>query len=116
MSGHRIKTYCRHLQHALIAGVCSSAFGWGAVAGAAILGFWGPVKLGAQIPEWLQQPIASAAFAMLFVFVIHLIVIAPWRAFFMLRPFSVKVAAGFIETQYPMGRFEPQQSSPRRYK
>jgi hypothetical protein len=29
-------------------------------------------------------------------------------SFFMLRPFSVKVAAGFIETQYPMGRFEPQ--------
>jgi hypothetical protein len=103
MSGHRIKTYFHHLQHALIVGVCSSAFGWGAVAGAAFLGFWGrPVKMGGPIPEWLQQPLASAAFAVLFVFVIHLIVIALIRAFFMLRPFSVKVAAGFVETQYPL--------------
>ena|ERR1700682_2990558 len=109
MSWHRIKTYFHHLQHALIVGVCSSAFGWGAVAGAAFLGFWGrPVKMGGLIPEWLLQPLASAAFAVLFVFVIHLIVIAPIRAFFMLRPFSVKVAVGFVETQYPPGRFEPQ--------
>jgi hypothetical protein len=106
MSEHRIKTYFRHLRQALIAGVVSSAFGWGAVIGASFLVFLGPLKM-IQNHEWLQ-PLIAAAFAMLFVFAIHLIFIAPWRAFFMLRPFSVKVAAGFIETQYPMGRFEPQ--------
>lgn len=111
MSERRIKTYFRHLRQALIVGVVSSAFGWGADAGAAFLGFWGrPVKMGGPIPEWLQQPLASAAFAVLFVFAIHLIFIAPWRAFSMLRPFSVKVVAGFIETQYPMGRFEAQKA------
>jgi len=105
MSERRIKIYFRHLRQALIAGVVSSAFGWGAIIGASFLVFLGPLKM-IQNHEWLQ-PFIAAAFAMLFVFAIHLIFIAPWRAFFMLRPFSVKVAAGFIKT-HPMGRFEPQ--------
>jgi|ERR1700730_2504712 len=109
MSEHRIKTYFRHLRQALIAGVVSSAFGWGAVIGASFIVFLGPLKM-VQNHEWLQ-PFIAAAFAMLFVFAIHLIFIAPYRAFRMLRPFSIKVVAGHLETQYPMTQYECQKAA-----
>lgn len=104
-----IKIYCRHWWLALIAGVCSSAFGWGAVAGAFILSVLGPLKM-AQNHEWLQ-PLITAGFALLFVFVINLIFIAPYRAFRMLWPFSIKIVAGHLETQYPIAQYECQRAA-----
>lgn len=107
MLGNKIKTYFRHLWRALIFGVCSSAFGWGAVGGAVILALLG---LSEMTQAW-TQPIASAAFAVIFVFALHLFLIAPYRAWRMLWPFSIKVVAGHLETIYPPSQIEPQKAA-----
>src|SRR5215831_7634629 len=63
-----------------------------------------------MVQAWVQ-PIASAVVAVALVCAWHLIFIAPYRALRMIRPFSVEVATGHIETLYPPCRFEPQKAA-----
>jgi len=63
-----------------------------------------------MIQGWIQ-PIASAALAVAFVFALHFLFIAPYRALRMLWPFSIKVIAGHIETLYPPSQCEPQKAA-----
>lgn len=107
MSERKIKIFCRYFHHALWFGVGSAAFGWGAVVGAVILALLGFTEM---IQAW-TEPIASAAFAVMFVFAIHFFIIAPYRAIYMLWPFSIKVVAGHLKTPYPPGPFEPQKAA-----
>jgi hypothetical protein len=79
---------------------------------AAIPGLNIPQRLGlmtaGELPPWWFSPLASAAFAILIVAVFRMLVMAPYRAWCMLNPFKVTVLSGILETQYPVGQYEPQ--------
>jgi hypothetical protein len=59
-------------------------------------------------PPWWFSPLASAAFAILIVAVFRMLFIAPYRAWRMLTPLKITVLSGLLETQYPVGQYEPQ--------
>jgi hypothetical protein len=106
MLGWRTKTFLHHFGVALIAGL-SSTFGWGGVVGASVLAAIAIYLKMDQVPAWLL-PIASAVIALLLVFFINLLIVAPYRAFRMMRPFSIKIESGFIKSQYPLSHFDSQ--------
>jgi hypothetical protein len=115
MRAHWIK-YCSHWRRAVVHDFTGAAFGWGTsiatLCVAAILGLNIPQRLkfvtgGEQLPLWFS-PLASTLFAILIVAAFRMVVIAPYRACRMLHPFKVKVFSGLLETQYPVGQYDPQ--------
>jgi hypothetical protein len=56
----------------------------------------------------MATAIITFVFAALLVFAINAFVIAPYRAFRMMHPFSVKIISGALETQYPISSVESQ--------
>ena len=112
----RVRKYLYHWRRAAFHNFTGAAFGWGtaiaAVVVAAIPGLkipqrLGLVTVGEQLPWWLS-PLASAFFAILIVAAIRVFLIAPYRAYRMLHPLKVTVLSGVLETQYPVGQYEPQ--------
>jgi hypothetical protein len=108
MPQRKFTTFCRHFWRATFAGVRSGVFGYGPYIVAAALGYLGVIV--APVPAW-TSPIINACLAMLCVFAINCVFIAPYRALRMLWPFSIKVAGGHLKTSYPPGPFEPQKAA-----
>jgi hypothetical protein len=107
MLWRNIKIFCRHYLHALHVGIPRNALGFGALVGAIILPILG-------LPEMIQEwtlPIVGAALGVIVVTITHLFVIAPYRAYRMVRPFVIEVKAGHLETTYPPMQFEPQKAA-----
>jgi hypothetical protein len=99
---------------ATIHGVAGGWFGWGATAAAFIIGYFlhrfGVIKNIDQT-QWWFLPVASAFAALLAVSLSHAVLIAPYRAWRMLNPFTIKVVSGLLESEYPTERFERQRAA-----
>jgi hypothetical protein len=83
----------------------NSVFGWGTVLAALVLSVLG-IRMN-QIANPIQIMI-TVAVSMLIVFLIRVFVVGPIRAWRMMRPFSIDIASGFLESQYPHGQFRDQ--------
>jgi hypothetical protein len=109
----RLKRFTRHWWVAAGHGLGGNVFGWGIAAAAAILSY--AQAQSGFIPAWMQAswwfiPLASAAAAVLIVVVLNALVLAPYRAWRMLKPFRSEVVSGQVDGEYPKETF-PRQSA-----
>jgi hypothetical protein len=117
-AAQRIKRFWRYYWPALISGVFSASFGWGAAAGAIIAAWaltfdsarqwaagWGLTVDSAH--QWVG-PLLGAATGIVLASVVHVVIIAPFRALRMIRPFSATMVSGHLPSPYPVQAFEPQ--------
>jgi hypothetical protein len=110
---HGSKRAIRHWWVAAAHGVGGSTFGWGVAAAAAILSF--AQQQYGYIPAWMQAsrwftPLASAATGLVLVALFNAVVLAPYRAWRMLKPFRIEVVSGQLDGEYPKEAF-PRQSA-----
>ncbi len=100
---------------ATIHGVANAWFGWGAVAAAVFIGFLqqhpGLIKNIDQAQWWWFLPVVGVFAALLLVSSIHALLIAPYRAWRMLKPFEIEVVSGMLESEYPAEPFERQRAA-----
>lgn len=111
-----MRRFMRAMHHWRVAarhGVGGNMFGWGTVAAAAILGYahhrYGLITASEQTSWWFM-PLASAFAALIVVAVFNALVLAPYRAWRLLRPFRIRVVSGQLESVYPKEAF-PRQSA-----
>lgn len=100
---------------ATIHGVAGAWFGWGAVAAAVFIGFLqqhpGLIKNIDQAQWWWLLPVVGVFAALLSVLLLHALVIAPYRAWRMLKPFKTKIVSGILKSEYPAEQFERQRAA-----
>jgi hypothetical protein len=111
-----MRGFARAIRHWYVAarhGVGGDMFGWGTVAAAVILGYahqrHGFITASEQASWWFM-PLASAFAGLVVVAVFNVLVLAPYRAWRMLRPFRVTVVSGQLDGEYPREAF-PRQSA-----
>lgn len=110
---HGIRRAIRHWWVAARHGVGGNIFSWGTVAAAVILGYahqrFGFITASEQASWWIM-PLANAFAALIVVVVFNAAVLAPYRAWRMLKPFRIKIVSGLLDGEYPKEAF-PRQSA-----
>lgn len=85
-------------------GVGGGMFGWGTVAAAAILGYahqrYGFITASEQTSWWFM-PLVSAFAGLFLVAVFNALLLAPYRAWRLLKPFRIAVVSGQLDGVYP---------------
>jgi hypothetical protein len=111
-----MRKFARAISHWWVAaghGLGGNTFGWGIAAAALILGFaherYGYITASEQASWWFM-PLASALAALVLVVVFNAFVLAPYRAWRMLKPFRIAVVFGQLDGEYPKEAF-PRQSA-----
>jgi hypothetical protein len=103
----------RHWRVAARHGVGGNMFGWGIVAAALLLGYahqqYGFISASEQASWWFM-PLASAFAGLVVVAVFNGLVLAPYRAWRMLKPFRIEVISGQLDSEHPKESF-PRQSA-----
>jgi hypothetical protein len=89
-------------------------FGWGTVAAAVIFGYvhqrYGLFITALEQVSWLLMPLGNAFAGLVIVAAFHALLLAPYRAWRMLKPFRIKVISGQLDGEYPKEAF-PRQSA-----
>jgi len=89
-------------------------FGWGTLATTLIVGLiryqYGFSITASEQASWWLTPLANAFAALVVVAAFNALVLAPYRACRMLKPFRIEVVSGQLDSEYPKGAF-PRQSA-----
>jgi hypothetical protein len=104
----------RHWWVAARHGVGGDMFGWGTLATTLIIGLiryqCGLSITVSEQASWWLTPLANALAALVVVAAFNALVLAPYRAWRMLKPFRIEVVSGQLDSEYPKEAF-PRQSA-----
>jgi hypothetical protein len=109
-----IRRFIGHWWKAARHGVGGYVFGWGTPVAAVVIGFvqhqYGLSIWVSEQASWWLTPLLSALAALLVVAAFNAMLLAPYRAWRMLRPFRIDVVSGQLDGEYPKQTF-PRQSA-----
>ena len=84
-------------------------FGWGTLATTLIIGIiqhqYGLSITASEQASWWLMPLANALAALVVVAAFNALVLAPYRAWRMLKPFRIEVVSGQLDSEYPKEAF-----------
>jgi hypothetical protein len=93
-------------------------FGWGTLATTLVIGLiqhqYGLSIRASEQAAWWLMPLLNALAALVVVAAFNALVLAPYRAWRMLKPFRIEVVSGQLDSEYPKEAF-PRQSCCRRH-
>jgi hypothetical protein len=112
-----MRGFMRAIRHWWVAarhGVGGDMFGWGTLATTLIIGLIqhqnGLSITASEQASWWLMPLANALAALVVVAAFNALVLAPYRAWRMLKPFRIRVVSGQLDGEYPKEAF-PRQSA-----
>jgi hypothetical protein len=116
-----MRRFMRHWWVAFRHGVGEGWFGWGAAAGLVVANF---IVSAAQkgsiraldptswwLTSWWFMLAATVLGGLAAVAIFNALVLAPYRACGMLKPFRIEVVSGQLDDEYPKGEFPPQSAA-----